>query len=231
MKKVYSKIKVLTYICLLFAVNTLVAQNTVKPIVRLLLNTTNFNDETVFYFEQGGTTSFQSSFDAYKLLSGNHPYIGSMSDSILTSISGLPALPVNLSIPVKAITPSTGSFTFSSLTEDFPDGTCVTLYDAFTGLSTNILSSTYVCTLYDTTSIARFTMNFYTTALTVTSFVKQAECQSTNGMIVVNGDGMFNYEWKDNSGIVKTSLNKMVGDTLPNLNGGTYTVNVSLPYR
>ncbi|WP_317899037.1 T9SS type A sorting domain-containing protein [Aurantibacillus circumpalustris] len=227
MKKVYSKIKVMTSICLLFVTYTMASQNTVKPIVRLQLNTTSFNDETVFYFEQGGTTSFQSSFDAYKLLSGNHPYIGSMSDSILTSISGLPALPVNLNIRVKAITPSTGSFTFSSLTEDFPEGICVTLYDAFTGLSTNILSSTYVCTLYDTTSMARFTMNFFTTDLTVSSFVKRAECQSANGMIVVNSVGMCNFEWKNSSGILKTSLNKMVGDTLSNLNGGIYTVNVS----
>ena len=227
MKNFYSKLIVLSVFTLTLLSSNIKAQTTVKPIVRLVIDASSFNDETVFYFENGGTTEFQGAFDAYKLLYGNNPYLASLSGTVLTSISGLPELPVNLSIPVKAITNTTKNYTFSAVTEDFPEGMCVTLYDVFTGLSTNILSSTYVCTLYDTTSIARFTMNFFTTSLNVISSVKQAECQSANGMIVVSGAGLLNYEWKDNSGIVKTTLNKMLGDTLSNLNGGTYTVNVS----
>jgi PKD repeat protein len=227
MKNFYSKLSVLSVITFIFFSLNIKSQTTVKPIVRLFLNTTAFNDETVFYFEQGGTADFQGAFDAYKLLYGNNPYLASLSGTVLTSINGLPALPVNLNIPVKAITNATGSFTFSAAKEDFPDGVCVTLYDAFTGISSNILTSNYVCTLYDTTTIARFNISFFTTTVNITSLIKQAECHSPNGIIVVNGDGMFNFEWKNDLGVVRSSLNKMVGDTLPNLNGGTYSLNVT----
>jgi len=205
---------------------------TANPIVRLKINTTNFNDETVFYFLPGGTTAFQPAFDAYKLLfnAGTHPYIGSMSDSILTDISGLPELPTNLSIPVKAISPATGSFTFSTETSDFPGGVCVTLYDAFTGISTSILTSDYVCTLYDTTSIVRFKMNFFTTSLNASSFVKQADCLSPNGAFITakgTNSGPWNYEWKSGDSIIKTSLNKSTPDSLTFLNPGNYTVRIN----
>jgi hypothetical protein len=201
-----------------------------KPIVRLTMNSIGSSDETVFYFEQGGTTDFQSDFDAYKLLSGpNTPYIGSMSDSVLTSISGLPALPVNLSIPVKAISPTTRGFVFKAEKTDFPDNVCVTLYDAFTGRTINILETGgYECTLYDTTTTVRFTMNFFTTSLNATSLVKQADCQSS-GMISVSGadNGPWNYEWSIGDSIVKVSKNQNSADSLVNLGGGHYTVKIS----
>jgi PKD repeat protein len=203
-----------------------------KPIIRLVMDKPGFNDETVFYFEQGGTTGFQSAFDAYKLVfnSGTQPYIGSLSDSILTAISGLPELTTNISVPVKAISPVTSSFTFSAIKEDFPENVCVTLYDAFTGISTRILTSNYVCTLYDTTSVARFTMSFFAKPIAITSSIKQASCSSPKGGLITvkgNGNGPADYEWRNANGIVKSCQNKIAGDSLANLNGGTYTVVIS----
>lgn len=202
-----------------------------KPIVRLEMETAGFNDETVFYFEYGGSKSFQPAFDAYKLVfDPNLPYLGSMSDSILTSISGLPELNTNISVPVKAISPATGSFTFSAQQSDFPDNVCVTLYDAYTGITTNILSSGYVCTLYDTTSSARFTINFFTTPLNAASLVNQASCSTPGSAFIMAkpaGQGPWNYEWRNADSVVKVSLNKTGADSLVNLQGGSYSVKIS----
>ncbi len=231
MKKIYALLK--TSFLILFIVSLTPGNASAnKPILRLLMNTSNFNDETVFYFEQGGTTSFQPAFDAYKLLynTGTFPYIGSMSDSVLTSISGLPELPSNLSIFVKAITPSTKSFTFSVDKTDFHENVCVTLYDTFTGISTNILTSDYVCTLYDTTSTARFKINFFTTNLNASSLVINPECLFPAAGVLISGatdSGPWNYEWKNGDSIVKTSLNKNTADSLQNLTGGNYSVKIS----
>jgi len=231
MKKFYALFRNCFFILFIVSL-TPKAASASKPILRLLMNTNNFNDETVFYFEQGGTTSFQSDFDAYKLLynTGTLPYIGSMSDSILTSISGLPELPTNLSILVKAITPATKSFTFSVDKTDFNENVCVTLFDSFTGISTNILICDYVCTLYDTTTMARFKINFFTTGLNITSFIKRPGCMfPASGMITAQGTGSgpWNYEWKNDDGIMKISLNKNEADSIENLTSGTYSVNIS----
>jgi len=214
---------------LLFLSGTTFSQS---PIVRLIINTTNFNDETVFYFQQGGTTSFQSDMDAYKLIpnQGQYPYIGSLSDSILTSISGLPQLPVNLSITVKAISPSTKTFTFSTDTTNFPNNVCVTLYDSFTGITTNILTSNYVCTLYDSTSIARFKMNFFTLNSEGISSLKHPVCNSPEGGLIVAsgaGSGPWNFEWSVGDSVIKSCNNKTISDSLTNLSGGIYSVRVN----
>jgi len=229
MKLNYSSIRLLSFLLFVAIFNSAFSQ---APAVRLKIDKANFNDETLFYFQQGGTPSFQSAFDAYKLVfnQATQPYLGSLSDSILTSINGLPELPVNLNIRVKAITPVTASYTFSAEQTDFPTSVCVTLYDAFTGISTNILSSNYVCTLYDTTSMARFTMNFFTLSLNASSQLKQANClSSASGMICAKGTsaGPWNYEWRKGDSIVKISLNKNSADSLENLDGGNYSLKIN----
>ncbi|PBQ32010.1 hypothetical protein CNR22_09585 [Sphingobacteriaceae bacterium] len=199
-----------------------------KPIFRLAMHSSSSQDMTTFYFQQGGTTHFQNDFDAYKLNFSSGAYIGSMSDSILTSISGLPELTANTSVLVKVITPSTESFTFSSLTKDFPTGVCVKLYDSYTGASTNILTNSYVCTLYDTTTVSRFKISFYSTISTGISHINQPSCNSLNGFVSANGsgNGPWDYVWKSGNTVVKTSLNKATSDSLTNLNGGNYSVEI-----
>jgi len=201
-----------------------------KPIVRLVMDgSSNTKDMATFYFEQGGTTHFQTDFDAYKMIfDSSLPYVSSMSDSILTCINGLPQLNSNLTIPVKAITPATGSYTFSLLQSNFPGDVCVTLYDAFTGISTNILNSDYICTLYDTTSTSRFSLSFFQTSLSASGNASQPSCTAPQGLItaVANNAGPWNYEWKSGNTIVKTSLNKTSADSLITT-GGNYTVKIN----
>lgn len=199
-----------------------------RPLVRLHLLAPGYNDETVFYFEEGGTPSFQTDFDAYKLLSNpsTYPYLASLSDSILTAISGLPALPVNLSVPVKAISPFTSTYTFTSELENFPSNICIRLIDHFTGISTDLQTSSYTCTLYDTTSISRFSFKVYTTPLNVVTHVQQPSCSLPFGTIDASplSSGPFNYEWKKDSSSVKSSSNVSGGDSLNSLSGGVYQV-------
>lgn len=202
------------------------AQTGTKPLIRLFMDGTGSNDETVFYFENGGTSSFQSDMDAYKLLYGNHPYIASLSDSILTSISGLPALPVNISIPVKAISPSTATFTFSSEFTDFPENVCVRLYDRFTGISTDIRNNTYTCTLFDTTSIARFDLKVSSGQLNALTSVTQPNCHLAFGSIAIslNTTSESFYVWKKDSVTIRSCANKTGLDSICGLTSGVYQV-------
>lgn len=200
-----------------------------KPTFRLLMDAPGFNDMTTFYFEKGGSPAFQPSFDAYKLDFGSYAYIGGMSDSILTSINGLPELPLNSDAFVKVITTSTGTFTFSSLQQNFPENVCVSLYDRFTGTTTNILKDSYVCTLYDTTATARFKITFYTTpSLGITS-LNQPHCAAPNAGIISakgTGSGPWNYEWSIDGMVIKTSLKNSGSDSLLQVNGGVYSLKI-----
>jgi hypothetical protein len=203
-----------------------------KPTIRLALANHNADDETVFYFDNGDPSSFQPAFDAYKLVyDPGLPYLGSMSDTILTGIKGLPGLSANISLPVKAMVPGNGSYTFSASQSDFPDDVCVSLYDTYTGLQTDILTSSYVCTLYDTTSVARFRMRFFTMPLPLSSRVKPASCKAPAGAVISaspSGKGPWNYEWKSNGVVVRTRSGISGADSLEQLSGGLYSVRVSL---
>ena len=203
-----------------------------KPIVRLVLNdTSNFSDMTTFYFQQGGTISFQTDFDAYKLIyDASLPFIAGVGDSVLTSINGLPPLYTNITIPVKAITSSSGAYTLSLLKTDFPDNICITLYDSFTQQSTDLLSSSYSCQLYDTTSTARFSLRFFSLPLQGSAHLQQPSCVSVlNGtlMAVGSNSGPWNYEWTNGNTVIKTTLAKTSSDSLVVPAGGNYLVRIN----
>lgn len=204
-----------------------------RPLFRVVMKDNNlFEDMTTFYFEQGGALSFQPDFDAYKLNFDDStiPYLASTSGSLILGINGLPPLNSNYSVSLKAISPQTNTFVFSSLQEDFPNNVCVTLYDMYTGTTTNLLADSYTCTLYDTTTVSRFTVNFFTGSSTGSSSVQQPDCADPeSGLIIAMGAGAgpWNYEWKNSGGTVKTSVNKNSADSLSGIAGGTFTVTVS----
>lgn len=205
----------------------------VKPIVRLVLNgPSNSKDMATFYFDNGGSTAFQTDFDTYKLLNDpTVPYLASLSGTVETSINGLPTLTANISVPVKASTGSSGSFYFSLLSSNFPPNVCVNLYDIYTGITTNLLASTYSCNLYDTTQTARFSISFGTTPLAGTASMVQPSCASPNGGSIIaaaGSAGPWDYTWTNASNIiVKTVSSKNGPDTLSTLSGGNYTVKIN----
>ncbi len=208
--------------------------NVTKPLVRLIMTgMLGYSDQTTLYFENGATVNFDKSYDAFKVITdGSIPYLATVTDSSLTDISGLPDLNYNnVSEAVQAITPVTSTFTFSMYQENFPTGICVELFDNYTGITTNILNSTYTCTLYDTTTWNRFTINFKTQPLAGTTAVNSPACTDPNsGSIIATGNtgGPWNYVWKNSSNVIlKTSLNLNVADTLTQLTGGNFFVSIN----
>ena len=204
--------------------------DTYKPVARLFLDNSTQHDEAAFYFEPTATIHFEKTFDAYKMLNDpTQPYIASMSDAFMCSINGLPSKQ-NVSVPVKAICSTTGTFTIT-LGGNAPTGICINLFDSYTNITTNLLSSNYVCTLSDTTTAARFTLSFGTSSLAATTKIEQPLCTNpTAGLITAMGDnaGPWNYTWRDIHGtIIKTSPDKASADSLTKLNGGSYIVEIT----
>ncbi len=194
-----------------------------------LTNTNGLKDEVAFHFNSNATAAFDNKYDAFKLINDpTLPYITSItSDGKLAGINGLPSQ--NGLVIIDAKTKTTGLFTFS-LGGDTINGTCVTLYDSYTGVITNLTTSSYTCTLYDTTTVPRFKLTFTSSVLNASTSVTQPICSAPDGAIVAVGlnGGPWNYVWKDNNGVpVKSTLNKINADTLTQLNGGVYTLEMS----
>jgi hypothetical protein len=206
----------------------------VKPIVRLIMNggSVASTDMTTFYFESGASILFEKKYDAYKLINDpTLPYVGSLSSNELTSINGLPNLTSNITVPVKAITSSNKTFTFSILKNNFPSNVCINLLDHYTGIRTNLSNSNYSCLLYDTTKTERFSLNFTTVPLSGTTISHQPICSEPhNGQIIAvgNNSGPWDFEWRDSNNIIlKTTYGKTNSDTLNGLSSGNYTVKIN----
>ncbi len=209
--------------------------STVNPLLRLQLNSSyGFQDETVLHIQAGASDSFDSDYDAVKL-AGQDPYAPTIClEKALTTfqINGIAPISGSFSMPVKTITGYTGTYTISLQDySSFPMGACINLYDKFTGITTNLKSSNYVFSLYDTTTVARFDLNIDVNPLNVNSNVLQTTCISPNaGKIIAVGlsTGPWNYTWKNDTGTtLKTSLAKATADTLEGLSGGNYNVEIS----
>jgi hypothetical protein len=201
-----------------------------KPVARLFLDNGASHDEAAFHFDPAATIHFEKGYDAYKVLNDpTQPYIAGISDAQMLSISGLPNTQ-NTSSAVKVITSTSGTFTIS-LGGNPPTGICINLYDAYTGITTNMVNSNYICTLYDTTTTARFTLSFGTSALAATTNITQPVCSKPNGGLITavgNNAGPWNYTWRDaNGNIIKTTVAKTDADSITQLNGGTYIVEIT----
>jgi autotransporter-associated beta strand protein len=201
-----------------------------KPVARLFLDKDSKHDEVAFHFDPSATIHFEKAFDAYKMLDdATQPYIAGVSDGQILSISGLPQ-GINTSSPVQAMVTTAGSFTLS-LGGNPPTGVCINLFDTYTGITTNMLTSNYVCFLYDTTTTVRFVISFGTTPLAATTNILQPVCAKPNAGLITaigNNTGPWNYTWLDASGsIIKTSAAKASADSLTQLSSGNYVVNIN----
>ena len=105
------------------------------------------------------------------------------------------------------------------------------MYDKFTSTTTDLRTSDYVFNLADSTSVARFDLNISVTPLNINSTTNQPNCaQPISGEITAIGvsAGPWNYTWRNSIGtIIKTSSAKTTADTLYNLPGSTYYVEVN----
>ncbi len=204
------------------------------PLVRFTLsNASGFEDETVLYYQNGATDNFDVDYDAYKM-AGQDPKAPTIALEKIKKfqVNGISPVNGNFSMPLKTLTGYSGTYTISAKNiSSFPSGACVNLYDKFTSITTDLKTSDYVFTLADTTSVARFDLNITSNPLNINSTTNQPSCaQPNSGEITAIGvsSGPWNYTWRDNGGnIIKTSLSKLTSDTLKNLSGNTYYVEVS----
>jgi hypothetical protein len=210
--------------------------NSSLPLLRLYMNESagNQHDEVGVCFVNGATAGFDGLYDARKFISdASYPMLAALSGTNQLNLSSLPSIQTNpnQSVPLIATSPNTGVFTFSLSQENFPSGICVELVDNLTNITTNILTTPYTCTLYDTTTISRFTLNFKTVPMSGVTNVIQPSCvQPNGGSIVASGSvgAPWDYVWKNSSNvIVKTSLNVNGSDSIVLLNGGSYFVSVN----
>ena len=204
------------------------------PLIRLYLDgPSNRRDETVIYSQAGATNNFDPLYDALKL-SGQNPKAPSISlDNGINffSINGVDISASNFSMPLKTTTGYNGTYTISLANfNSFPLGACFTLLDRYNNTTTDLTKSNYVFTLLDTTKKSRFILTITSNSLNITSTLSQPSCYSSiTGEIIAKGTsvGPWDYQWKDNNGVIlKSSINKTTEDTLKNLIGGNYSLEV-----
>jgi len=203
------------------------------PMLRLQMHgPSNFNDETVLYYQQGATDGFDASYDAYDLMGFNPaPHISQEYNSVLMAINGITPVNPTFSINIRTISNTSGNFTITAADfSELPAGTCAYLKDRVTGSSVNILLSSYAFALADTTAASRFILliTHYTVPLTTSLTQPACPLQSFGKCkVAATGSGLWNYTWKDSAGnVVRTTLNASGCDSLNNLAGGIYHVEV-----
>lgn len=225
------KLGTLLFLLLIFINNALIKAQNPNPILRLTMTKPNFTDETVFYFQTGGDTIWQANYDAYKLVGPTTTaWIAGVKGNAITSISGLPALPINLNIPIKAKTLVSSTFSFSVVQENFPEAICVSLFDTYTQQSINLLTEQYVCQLYDTTTIARFRFKIYTRQGAGIVAQTPASCANPHSASIKaqgNGAGPWNYEWYFQDSLILQNIASVTADSIFNLDAGTYNVKIN----
>lgn len=205
-----------------------------QPLLRLNLNgPNNYNDETVVYFDSAATSSFDPTHDAYKNYSSdpNAPNIFSVMANTEMVINSLPDFS-NVVIPIKIKTGTSGTYSISPIgISSFPNGVCITLFDKFTGITTDLRSGGYGFYYYDTTTVPRFELSFVSSALSATVSTIQPDCQHPSGgeiIAVGTNGGPWNYLWKDAFGnIIKSSVNKPTADTLSGIAGGLIDLSIN----
>ncbi|MBC7696568.1 MAG: PKD domain-containing protein [Burkholderiales bacterium] len=195
---------------------------------------TSFHDETALYIQPGATNGFDSEYDAIKMAGQdpNAPVIMLQDSLQVFQINGISPISSSFLMPLKTITGYTGTYTISAANiSSFPTGACISLYDTYNSTTTNLKTSSYVFILDASTINPRFILNITINPLDITTNLSQPTCvnQSAGQIIAVgNTSGPWNYSWKDVTGtILKTSLNKSTADTLVNLIGGNYSLEIN----
>ncbi|PBQ30413.1 hypothetical protein CNR22_01080 [Sphingobacteriaceae bacterium] len=198
-----------------------------------LLGANNYEDETVLYYQAGANTAFDLLYDSYKMRGQDltAASIALENDSDVFQINGIAPVIGTFTCPLKTLTGVSGTYTITARDiHTFPNGACITLYDKFTGTTTDLKSSDYVFNLSDTTTVSRFVFTITYNTLSLTETLHQPTCEfPVKGSITAIGNsaGPWNYYWTSNGSPVKTSLNKAGADTLTNLANGNFELSVN----
>ena len=208
--------------------------SSVQPLTRLTLRGANsYEDETVLYFDPAAGSGFDDGFDSYKMR-GQDPNAASIAlenGNDVFQINGILPVSGNYTTALKTLTGVGGTFTITAENiSSFPAGACISLFDKFTSVTTDLKSSSYTFNLSDTTTVARFVLGITLNPLTANFTVNQPDCQQPDkGRIIAsaNSTGPWNYYWTLNGIPVRTELNKPVADTLKNLTHGKFELEIN----
>ena len=187
----------------------------------------SYNDETVLYFDPSASDQFDDGFDSYKMRGQDlyAPSIALEEGSEVFQINGVSPVSGNWTMPLKTLTGYSGTYTISTENiSSFPAGACITLYDKFTASTIDLRNQDYVFFLSDTTTVARFDLHITILPLSISSTISQPSCSfPAIGKVKAQGlnSGPWNYYWRSNGTIIKTSLNVSGADSLSNLSSGT----------
>jgi hypothetical protein len=205
------------------------------PMLRVYLDGPySFRDEAVVYIQPGATDNFDIEYDALKL-AGQDPYapvIMLQNNTNDFQINGINTITSSFSMPLKAVSGYGGTYTISAANfNSFPDGACISLYDNLTSTTTDLKSNDYVFSLDPSETTARFLLTITINPLNISTAIAQPVCESPNSGLITavgNNSGPWNYYWFDSNGNnIKTSLNKTTADTLINLQGGSFSLNMN----
>ncbi len=135
-------------------------------------------DEALFIFDNNATENFDRMLDAYKMFSTpgyvGYPGVYSQYTSISSrmgnkdyAINSIPSNGSNdLVMPILAKAMVAGTYTIAPIDiQNVPAGACVILKDKLLGVSHNLRTGAYVCTLSDTTQTPRFELTICRTNL------------------------------------------------------------------
>ena len=155
-----------------------------RPYVELALTSaaTGQRDAAIAYFQTGATNGFDSAFDAYKLPSGNFPYVAFATQPEALSISGLPLMgAADVVLPLTVGVPATGTYTFSAAQVlNLPVGKGAYLRDAQTGALVDLATAP----AYAFTMNAAFTGPRFSLVLTSNRALAAAPASLTNQVAV-----------------------------------------------
>jgi len=183
------------------------ANTSANPILRAAQATNEFRlsiagpyagyDEALFIFDNNATENFDRMLDAYKMFSTpgyvGYPGVYSQYTSISSRMGAkdyaINAVPSNgsndLVIPILAKAMVAGTYTIAPIDiQNIPSGSCVILKDKLLGVSHNLRTGAYVCTLSDTTQTPRFELTVCRTNV-ATGIQNTA---SANDQIFINQD-------------------------------------------
>lgn len=125
-------------------------------------------DEALFILDNNATENFDRMLDAYKMFSTpgyvGYPGVYSQYTSISSrmgnkdyAINAIPTNGSDLVMPILAKAMVAGTYTIAPIDiQNVPAGACVMLKDKLLGVTHNLRTGAYVCTLSDTTQTPRF---------------------------------------------------------------------------
>lgn len=158
-------------------------------------------DETYLRFHGSATTGFDNDLDAYKRIPtpGYYGYSGPYTQYTTIStvntgndyaINSLPyALTSPAVIPVKVKVSTTGTYTIAPVDiANLPASACVTLKDKLLNVLHDLRTGSYICSINDTTSAARFEL---TICADITTGINNAAVNVSNTLINQDQNGAY----------------------------------------